>query len=121
MTKDEVKGYALSLENTVCDMPFSEDFETTVLRHSDSKKWFGLLFSAPAEKVGAGSDGEVEILNLKCDPMLSYGLCEKYRGIVPAYHMNKYHWISVVLQSDVTDDDIKSLISLSYHLTEGKK
>ena len=121
MTKEEILNYATGLDGAVCDNPFNEDFFTTVLRHKASKKWFGILLNAPKEKVGVKGEGEVEVLNLKCDPVLAKGLFEAYCGIMPAYHMNKYHWISVVLDSDVPFNEVKGLISLSYSLTEGKR
>lgn len=120
MTKEDIIGYAKTISDAVCDNPFDEDFETTVLRHKASKKWFGILLKAPADKVGVKGEGEVDVLNLKCDPVLAKGLFEGYKGIVPAYHMNKYHWISVVLNSDVPFEVVKGLIELSYSLTEKK-
>lgn len=120
MTRDNILEFAGSLLDVVYDNPFSEDFETTVLRHKASKKWFGILLKAPADKVGVKGEGEVDVLNLKCDPVLAKGLFEGYKGIVPAYHMNKYHWISVVLNSDVPFEVVKGLIELSYSLTEKK-
>lgn len=121
MTRNDILEFVKTLPDVVCDNPFNEDFVTTVLRHKASKKWFGILLNAPKEKVGVKGEGEVEVLNLKCDPVLAKGLFEAYRGIMPAYHMNKYHWISVVLDGDVSFDEVKGLISLSYSLTEGKK
>ena len=38
-----VLDYAAGLEGTCFDKPFEDDFVTTVLRHSDTGKWFGLL------------------------------------------------------------------------------
>ncbi len=121
MTRNEILNYASDLENTVCDQPFNEDFFTTVLRHKSSKKWFGILLKAPKDRMGLKGDGEVDVLNLKCDPVLAKGLFESYKGIMPAYHMNKYHWISVILDSDVPSQEVKGLITLSFTLTQNKR
>ncbi len=121
MTRNDILDYVKTLDGAVCDQPFTEDFFTTVLRHKASKKWFGILLMAPKAKVGVKGEGEVEILNLKCDPCLAKGLFETYRGIMPAYHMNKYHWITIVLDSDVPFDEAKGLIDLSYSLTKSRK
>ena len=118
MTREEILNYAKTLHDTVCDQPFTEDFFTTVLRHKRSKKWFGILLNAPADRVGVKGNGDVEVLNLKCDPVLAKGLFETYRGIMPAYHMNKYHWITVILDSDVPFSEAQGLIDLSFSLTE---
>ena len=45
----------------------------------------------------------------------------KKEGFYPAYHMNKTHWISIVLSSGVPDEDVKRLIRLSYGITDGTK
>ena len=65
----------------------------------------------------------VFVLNLKCPPELSFALTSNFYGIVPAYHMNKRLWISVIEQSDVDEETLKKLITLSYDLTcsEGGK
>lgn len=121
ISREEVLRFSDGLPLSKHDCPFNEDFDTTVLRHSDSGKWFGLLFKAPARKVGIDADGETDIVNLKCDPALSFGLISQYKGIVPAYHMNKYHWISVVLSGDVPVSVLFELIGISYELTAVKE
>ncbi len=66
-------------------------------------------------------DGET-VLNLKCPPDLQLFLREKYpEWVLPSYHMCKTHWISVVIASDMPEDEIKQLIKLSYEITESGK
>lgn len=120
ITRDRVLEFARSLPAAGTDCPFEEDFETTVLRHTDTGKWFGVLLQAPCCKVGLNGDGTAEVLNLKCDPLWSDVLFQNYRGIVPAYHMNKHHWISVVLTSDVPWEELEQCICMSYELTAKK-
>ena len=120
ITRQEILDYISELDSATFDKPFTDDFDTTVLRHSDTKKWFGAIIKAPKCKLGLSGDGVTYILNLKCDPILSQGLKEAYRGIIPAWHMNKYHWISVVLDSDVDITTLIGLINLSFSLTLGK-
>ncbi len=120
ITREEILEYINETPGAMYDNPFSDDFDTTVLRHNRSQKWFGILLKAPSRKVGVEGDGETDVINLKCDPTLSFGLKEEYKGIVPAYHMNKYHWISVVLDSDVPFGVLKELIDLSFSLTKSK-
>lgn len=117
MTKEEILSYADSLLGASHDCPFDLDFETTVLRHTASEKWFGVILRAPAAKVMAGATGEWELLNLKCAPEDIPILCELYEGICPAYHMNKRHWISVVLSMSIPDTLLCRLIADSHRLT----
>ena len=108
MTKSEVIEYALTLSGASADSPFENDTDSVVLRHSDSGKWFGLVMLV----------GEKYLLNLKCEPMNADFLRSVYKGVVPAYHMNKIHWNSVILGSDVPDDEIKRMIDDSFYLTK---
>ncbi len=57
-----------------------------------------------------------ESVNLKCDPERSVELRESYFGIQPGYHMNKKHWNTVSVSSDVSIVLMKELIDLSYNL-----
>ena len=116
--RDAVMEFALSLANAVADQPFEEDFETTVFRHGEGGKWFGLLMNLPKRRVGIESDGMVDVLNLKIDPEESYAVREMFEGIFPAYHMNKRHWISVILDGSVPMDFCEILIEKSYGLTK---
>ena len=55
-------------------------------------------------------------VNLKCDPQKSYDLRERYIGIHPGYHMNKKHWNTVMINEDIDDQLLRSLIDESYLL-----
>ena len=58
-------------------------------------------------------------MNLKCEPLLIDALRTE-TGFYPAYHMNKEHWNSIILDGSVPDEDIKLMISDSYDLTINK-
>ena len=68
------------------------------------------------DKLGLTGDGTVDVLNVKCDPLLT-GALRREPGILPAYHMNKDKWISVLLDGAVPQEEIFRLIDLSYQLT----
>ena len=57
------------------------------------------------------------VRNLKCDPLLGYGLRQTHADILPAWHMNKQHWITVRLEGDVPEELLGTLIRMSYDLT----
>ncbi len=100
------------------DYPWAD--ENAVLRHRDNNKWFALVMEVGREKLGMDGDGTAEIINLKCQPALIGSLRER-NGFHPAYHMNKDQWLSVRLDGSVTDDELKSLIDLSFELTQKKQ
>src|SRR5699024_6960094 len=91
-----------------------------VLRHKENNKWYGLIMEIPATKLGLQGDRLIDVLNVKCDPIL-IGSFRSKPGYFPAYHMNKENWISIALDGSVPADEIKSLVSMSYDLTAGKK
>ena len=51
---------------------------------------------------------------VKCDPGIAIELRERYRGIEPAYHMNKRMWNDLYMNRDLEDEDIKKWIKHSY-------
>ena len=118
MTKQSFLDYCLGTFGTLPDYPFDEDFETAVLRHADNRKWFALLMKVSRRKFGFDSDETVDAVNLKL-PVEMFGSFGKADGVYPAYHMNKLHWISVLL-SDATDETIAFLTGVSYEATKFK-
>jgi len=118
--RKQIIEYVEALSLVIVDKPFEKDFDTTVLRHSDNSKWFGIIMSIPYHKINIDRDGVVDIINLKSEPEDSFILREIYSGILPAYHMNKYHWISVILDSAVPVSQIYELIFKSYIMTSPK-
>ena len=120
LTRSQVMDMALALPGAIADQPFEGDFDSTVLRHAATGKWFGILMKAPRDKVGLDGPGGTEVLNLKCDPLVSFGMFRQYPDILPAYHMNKQLWITVRLEGDVPAETLRLLIRMSYDLTDRK-
>ncbi len=117
--REAVIEYALSLPGAVADHPFEDD-DILILRHGIEGKWFGALMTVQKRRVGIDEDGAIEILNLKLDPEESYAVRELFEGIIPGYHMNKRHWISVLLNGSVPAEIRETLIGKSYDLTKKK-
>lgn len=89
-------------------------------RHNNHK-WFGaLLLDTPRKVLGLPNEGTLDILNLKCDPMLIGSLLDGKRYL-PGYHMNKEHWITAVLDEDTDLSELIGLIDHSYELTGVKR
>lgn len=119
MTKQQFLKYCLNTHNTTPDYPFDEDFETAVLRHADNRKWYAIVMCVPRRKFGFDSDEVIDIVNFKL-PLEMYGSFGSAGGVYPAYHMNKLHWISVLLP-DAADDLIEFLVNVSCETTKNKK
>ena len=89
-----------------------------VYRHSHNKKWFAVIMDIPASKLGLENNEIISIVNLKCDPIL-IGSLHKDNGIYPAYHMNKKHWCTILLNGTLETDEICYRIGQSYSLVKG--
>lgn len=57
-----------------------------------------------------------ESINLKVEPEEGVELRERYESVIPAYHMNKKHWISVKMDGRVSDKLVKQWTEKSYQL-----
>ena len=116
MTKQSFFKYCINTYDTVPDYPFDKDFETAVLRHRDSRKWYAIVMRVSRRKFGFDCDEVIDIVNLKL-PIEMFGSFGKDEGVHPAYHMNKLHWISVLLP-DASEDVIKFLVNVSFEATK---
>jgi predicted DNA-binding protein (MmcQ/YjbR family) len=108
MTPDDLLEFCLSLPQATHTFPFGE--ETSVFKTSGNGKIFALS--------SLGDD--VLSVSLKCDPEDSVALREEFEDVTPGYHLNKKHWITVVLNRRVPDDLVEALIRGSHDLVRPK-
>ena len=106
----EAIDYCLNLENTYEDYPF-RDKNWTLIRHKQNKKVFAWIFE---------KDDYIWI-NVKCEPDLLDFWRQIYPSVVPAYHLNKDHWNSIILDGTIPEKEIYEMIMQSYILTKAKK
>ncbi len=107
LTRKAAIEFCLSIaDNVYEDYPF-RDHNWTLMRHNANKKMFAAIYE---------HKGHIWI-NVKCDPNLTGMWRSTYKSVVPAYHTNKYHWNSIILDGTIPLDDIKTMIFDSYKLT----
>jgi predicted DNA-binding protein (MmcQ/YjbR family) len=116
-TRKAILAYIKSQYGIEPDYPWRRNPNYAILRHKTSRKWLAAIIDISKGKLGLKGDNVVDVLNLKCDPLL-IGPLQKEAGIFPAYHMNKEHWISVLLESPIPKEKVFGLIDLSYDLTK---
>ena len=119
MTKQQFLEYCLNTYGTSPDCPFDEDFETAVLRHEDNRKWYALVMQVSRRKFDFDNDDMIDVVNLKL-PTEMFGSFGAPEGVYPAYHMNKLHWISVLLP-DAPDEVVQFLSHVSFEATKEKR
>lgn len=104
-TREEVLKYGLSFPGTYQEAPF-HDQNWQLVRVKKSKKAFLWTYE---------KDGYINI-NLKVDSEWRDFWRRAYEAVLPAYHQNKEHWNTVILDGSIPDDVIKRMIAESYDL-----
>lgn len=104
MTPDALREFCLALPQAIETFPFGE--ETSVFKASGNDKIFAISALA----------GEPFSVSLKCDPEDSLALRAEFPQITPGYHLNKKHWITIVLDGAVPDELVEQLLRGSHDL-----
>ena len=105
MEKQALIAHCLTYPNAVEDYPFADN-DLTIMRHPSGGKWFACIMHLQGKLC----------INLKCDPVRSEFLRRTYKGVYPAWHMNKEHWNTILLDGTVPDDAVRTMIAESYDI-----
>lgn len=84
-----------------------------VFRQPASHKWFAIIMDVARKSLDLEGEGTADVMDLKCGTVLVGSLLAQ-DGFLPAYHMSKSSWISVLLNETVPDEEIYPLLELSY-------
>jgi predicted DNA-binding protein (MmcQ/YjbR family) len=104
MTLDDLRALVMAQPGAWEDTPFGPE----ALVYKVGPKMFALV---------AWQEMPLTI-SLKCHPQHALALRDYYRGVQPGYHLNKKHWITVEVDRDVPDDEVRALIEGSYELVK---
>jgi predicted DNA-binding protein (MmcQ/YjbR family) len=99
------RAYCLSFKGVTEEFPFGD----TTLVYKVMGKMFALT--------GVESFASI---NLKVDPEIGADLRERYSAVQPGYHMNKKHWITVIIDGSIPDKLIRQWTDHSYQLVASK-
>lgn len=116
MNRSELEAYITEIYSAEGEHLFSKYPSFLVFRHNGNRKWFAVIMDIPRKNLKLPGDGEISVVNLKCDTRL-IGSFREEPGIFPGWHMNKAHWLSVALDGTVEDEKIQFLVDMSYKLT----
>ena len=114
--RDKLLAYAKKKYGSVPEYLWLSAPDYAVLRHSDNKKWYALFMEVKRSVFGLG-DGNVQIMNIKCNTPERDCLIAENKAF-PAYHMNKKLWTSVLLDGSTDFTSLCNLIEQSFKLTE---
>ena len=105
-TRKEAIAACLQFPDAYEDYPF-HDAASTAMRHKTNQKCFAFILE---------HEGKT-LLCLKAEPQWGDFWKSAYAAVIPGYHLNKRHWISVILDGSMKDEEILPLIADSYQLT----
>ena len=106
MTKEELIRTVAERFSTEPEYPWAD--ENFIFRHRSNRKWFAVAMRVAYRRLGLEREGAADIVDVKCGPLLM----DAYRrqpGILPGYHMNKDHWITILLDGSADDALIREL------------
>jgi predicted DNA-binding protein (MmcQ/YjbR family) len=104
MTARELRHHCLALPGAVETFPFHP--ETSVFKVGGKIFALSRLAADPLQ------------VSLKCEPLLGESLRDSYDAIVPGYHLNKKHWLTITLGLDAPDPMVRDLIEDSFDLVK---
>lgn len=108
-TRKEAVAACMQFADVYEDYPFEDD-NWTLMRHKGNRKSFATIYQR---------QGNIWI-NCKAAPDWNDFWQRTYPAVVPAYHMNKLHWCSIILDGSMSEEEIMEIIEDSYNLTKPK-
>lgn len=101
------------------DRVFADHPEYAVWRVPESGKWYAISLGTTLDKLGIPSKDPAELLNVKVPPDLIEELIDNVH-IFRAWHMNKKHWISILIDGTFPQKRIIELVGNSLELVRAK-
>lgn len=121
MDRQTVFDYIKKKYHVLPEYPWRKYDSNAVFRHTDNKKWFALVMDVQSNKLGLSGSEYIDVVNLKMDDLFFRDIIIKEDGIMPAYHMNKMHWVTVLLNGMVPEKRVLELIDMSFLATASAK
>lgn len=118
--RERITQYIQDTYGTEAEYLWADSPDSAVFRHPASRKWYAIIMGVLPERLGLLAGRTLDVMNVKCSTIMIGSLLST-KGFFPAYHMNKNHWISIVLDNSVSDDQIIPLLELSYDSVAPKR
>lgn len=112
MDIETFRAHCLAFAGAHDDFPFGKSasaYDRDLLVFYVADKWFCFVNAVA-----------FDFCTLRCAPERIRELQERYEGIVPGWHMDKKHWISVRFDSDVPEALVSELVRDSYALAAAR-
>ena len=103
MDTESFRSHCLSKKGVTEEFPFGENI---------------LVYKVMGKMFALADVQDLNSVNLKVDPEIGIDLRERYTSVQEAYHMNKKHWITVMVDGKIPDRLIYQWIDNSYDLVK---
>ncbi len=107
--RKEILNYGLTFSGAYTDTPFHDE-NWVLLRFRKNRRTFAATYER---------NGNIWI-NVKVDPQWRDVWRSDYKSVLPAYHQNKIHWNSIILDGTVPEKEVRRMIAESYDLIKDK-
>ena len=101
MNLESFRNFCLSRKGATEDFPFDENT---------------LVFKVMGKMFALTNVNDFSSINLKVDPEMGIELRERYSSVQEGYHMNKKHWITVLMDGELPDRLVLQWVDNSYNL-----
>ena len=118
--RERITQYIQATYGTQAEYLWADSPGNAIFRHPASKKWYAALMRVLPEKLGLAGEKALDVMDIRCSTIMIGSLLST-KGFLPAYHMNKNHWISIILDNSVSDNQITPLLELSYDSVAPKR
>ena len=102
------------------EAPWEDSPDAYTFKTATRNKWYALFMTIPYKSLGLVAKGALDVVNIKLPPEKVLDLIDRVH-FYPAYHMNKKHWITIVLDKEVDEPLVQQLLEESYGLVEKLK
>ena len=113
--KDDFIAWIKSKFGAEPDYPWPDDAPYSFVFRCPNEKWFALVMRIKYRQLGLTGDENVWVVNMKADQDAIPNLVD-HKSIFPAWHMNKKHWITILLTAATDFEKLCELTEKSYEL-----
>lgn len=117
--KTQIMQWLTDTYGTIPEMTWEDSPTYFTFKTAKTDKWYALFMDIAPKCLSLEGDAPVQVVNLKADAEDVKNAVDNLH-VFPAYHMNKQHWLTVLLNASTDVTQLKNLLAKSYVLVNGK-
>jgi len=117
--KTQIMQWLTSTYGTVPETPWEDSPSYYTFKTAKTGKWYALFMDIAPKFLSLPGDALIQVVNVKADADDVQNAVDN-EHVFPAYHMNKQHWLTILLNATTDVAQLKNLLAKSYLLADGK-